>query len=70
MTDRVKGLVITLDSDIRIDDVQPLIDAISMLKGVSDVSANITDIDDHMNRTKISTEYKNKFYKFIRDELN
>lgn len=43
MTDRVKGLVITLDHDIRIDDIQPLIQAIRFMRGVANVEPSVSD---------------------------
>ena len=69
MTDRVKGFTVTLDKDIRIDDVQELMNAISMLKGIAHVEASITTAGDHMNREKIKMEYRDKFITFLNDEL-
>lgn len=37
MTDRVRTLTVVLDQDIRTDDVQVIVDAISMLRYVSSV---------------------------------
>ena len=38
MTDRIQHLVVTLDTDIRVDDIEPLVAAISMLRGVNAIS--------------------------------
>lgn len=62
MTDRVKGLVITLDKDYRTDDVEAIVNAIKMVKGVADVDTSITDMDDHMNRTIIRQELTKKLF--------
>jgi len=67
MSDRVKGLVVTIKDDVRIDDIQPLIDAISMLKGVVNVEPNISDINDHINRQKVYYDVKNKIYQLLKD---
>jgi hypothetical protein len=53
MTDRIKGLVITLDHDYRTDDVDAIVNAIMMVKGVANVSKSVADMDDHMNRARI-----------------
>jgi hypothetical protein len=69
MTDRIKGFVVTLDKDIRIDDVQPIMDAIKMIKGVIDVSPSVADSDDHMNRERVAHEFRSKFWNFMNNEL-
>ena len=56
MTDRVKGLVVVLEHDIRIDDVQPIIDAIKCIRGVLKVDTSVVTMDDHMNRERIRRE--------------
>ena len=48
MTDRIKGLTVTLDPNIREDDAQAIIDAVSMIKGVANVETHVTDIDHYM----------------------
>ena len=67
MTDRVNALVVTLDRDIRIDDVQHLVDAIRMLRGVMSVDENITDISDHVAEMRAKTEMNNKLMDIIRE---
>lgn len=68
MTDRIKGLVVTLDSDYREDDVQQIIDAISMIKGVLIVDKNVTDVNDHINRSRIRSELINDLFETLRKE--
>lgn len=60
MTDRVKGFTVTLEKDIRIDDVQCIIDAISMIKGVIHVEPSVTTHEDHMARMRVKIEMKKK----------
>lgn len=43
MTDRIKGLTITLESNIRDDDAINIVNAIMMIKGVLDVTQHISD---------------------------
>lgn len=66
MTDRVKGLVVTLDQDIRTDDVEAIISAIRMVKYVVDVKPNVTQLDDHINRTRIKMELQQKLYDVLK----
>lgn len=53
MTDRIKGLTVTLDRDYRDDDVEAIVDAIKMIKGVIDVELHVTEIEDHMARARV-----------------
>lgn len=48
MSDRIKGLTVTLEPNIRDDDAQPIIDAIRLIKGVIDVRPHVEDSDHHM----------------------
>jgi hypothetical protein len=42
MTDRINMLQVVLEKDIRIDDAQPLVEAIKQMKNVLDVKVNIS----------------------------
>lgn len=56
MTDRINGLMVVLDRDFREDDVQCLVDAIKMLKGVQQVNRNVKqhmDFEGSRERHKI-----------------
>lgn len=67
MTDRVKGLVVTLDKDYRIDDVQAIIDAIMMTKGVASVSPSITTAEDWMNRSHVLLKAQQDLFEFAKN---
>jgi hypothetical protein len=69
MTDRVKGFVVTLEKDIRIDDVEPLMQAIRYLRGVGDVSPSISDSNDHINQMRIKNELREKMWHFIKENM-
>lgn len=45
MTDRLNGVYVAFEKDIRDDDVQPLIDAIRCLRGVLRVKKNVVDLN-------------------------
>ncbi len=69
MTDRVKGFTVTLEHDIRIDDVQPILEAIRMIRGVVDVQPSIANSDDMIIESRVRSEFREKFYKFLKDNL-
>lgn len=62
MTDRLKGLVVTLDQDYRDDDAEAIINAIRQIKGVLSVSTSIATGEDHFNRTRIKYELGEKLW--------
>lgn len=56
MTDRLKGVWVAFDKDIRDDDAEPLIAAIKCLRGVQAVTPAIADSSDWMARERIRHE--------------
>lgn len=69
MTDRVKGFTVTLKDSVRIDDVEPIMNAIGMISGVAEVTTVIDNPSDEVNRAKVFYDFKVKFLKFIKEEL-
>jgi len=69
MSDRVNGLVITLEKDIRLDDMELLMQSIRFMRGVANVEANVVNSSDWINQQRIKCELKEKMYKFIHDNL-
>lgn len=67
--EKIKGFVVTLEKDISIDDAQPIIEAIKMIKGIIHVETHNSTIDDFMNREIIKHEIREKFIKFYNEEL-
>ena len=62
MTDRIKSLVVTLDEDIRVDDVESIVNAIKQLRHVADVSSVKTNMDDYSNRVRVRAELAGKLF--------
>ena len=62
MTDRVKGFTVTLEKDIRIDDVEVIMQAIRMIRGIADVEPSISTSEDYMNRQMVKHELREKFW--------
>lgn len=48
MTDRLHSLTVVLDGDVRSDDAEPLLRAISLLRGVLSVKGNVADLDSYV----------------------
>jgi hypothetical protein len=63
--DRIKGLVVTLDQDYKDEDIKSLIDAINMIKGVTNVDLVGSNIDDIINRNRIKNEFQDKLNKMF-----
>jgi hypothetical protein len=69
MTDRVKGFTVTLDKDIRIDDVEVILNAIAMIKHVAYVEPSISTSEDHFAQQRLRFELRDKFYDFMKENL-
>ena len=70
MTDRMKGCVVSFDRDIREDDVELLVNAIKMIKGVLSVELSVADIDDHINRDRIRHDVQERLWKASKSNLH
>ena len=66
MTDRVQRLHVTLSKEYRTDDVQAIVDAIKMVKGVASVElAEPLDPSDYMARETVFTEFTLLMYQLL-----
>lgn len=68
MTDRLKGFVVTLDSDIREDDAETIRQAIHSLRHVVSVQPVKTNLDDQINREKIRLEINEKIFAVLKEK--
>lgn len=62
MTDRVHALTVVLDRDIRIDDLEPLVTAISLLRGVASVTSTVTTSSDFIARERVRIEMRTRMF--------
>ncbi len=69
MSDRVKGFVVTLEDDVRLEDVELVMQTIRYMRGVANVEPSIVDESDWINQQRIKNELRNKMYQFIKDNL-
>lgn len=70
MTDRVKGFTVTLAEDIRVDDIEAVLNALRMVKGVIHVEPVLNTPDDHFSKQRVKDELRDKFYDFFRETFN
>lgn len=68
MTNRFNILTVVLEREIREDDAEHLINAISMLKGVLKVKGNVSSPEDWMAQAKAKNELINKLWKVLNEE--
>jgi hypothetical protein len=65
MADRTRSLVIALDNEYRIEDIDLIINAIKMIKGVADVVANEFEGSDTMNAWAAKQAFLNNFRSIV-----
>lgn len=62
MTDRIRHLTITLDEDMRDDDVVAIVSAIERVRGVASVLPNIVTVQDHLARQAVRAEVQQQLH--------
>jgi len=62
MTDRIKGLTVSLTDDFREDDCEAIINAIKMIKGVGHIQTHVADPDDYFVRKRVKNEIRDKIF--------
>ena len=61
MTDRIRVLTVVLDEAYRDDDVQEIMKAVSMIRGVIDVQLNVSDyLPEHIAKTELRYQLRDK----------
>lgn len=65
MTDRYNYLTVVLEQDIRSDDAEPLIQAISMLRGVVKVEPHVANPDNYMAEERARRELGEKLWAIL-----
>jgi len=65
MTDRIHSLNVVLDMDYRSDDVEKIVNAIKMIKGVLSVSMCVADFNSHMAEERAKRELGEKLWEII-----
>ncbi len=65
MTDRVKGFMVALDQDIRVDDVEAIVNAIRMIKHVAGVEPVISQPDHWFAMQRVEHNVKMRLFDAI-----
>jgi len=60
MTDRINALNVVLNRDIRDDDVEAVVKAIHMIRGVADVGLNVAEPQDYEARARVRSDIESK----------
>jgi hypothetical protein len=67
MTDRVRTLTVILEAEFRVDSLQPLAEAISMLVGVREVRlGEVTDANEYAYGMQLKDELRRKLYEVLK----
>lgn len=69
MTDRVRTLIVVLDRDYRDDDVQSIVDAIGMIKGVAGVESEVATCQEQMAREIAKDELRSELLADLAEKL-
>ncbi len=70
MTDRLNALTVVLDKDIRVDDAEALIAAISQFRGVLSVQGNVSDINSHIATERAMYAVREKVFEALAPKKN
>jgi len=65
MSERYNWLTVALQRDIRDDDAELIIKAISQIKGVLKVEAHVADIEQFFSVARAKSELREKLWKII-----
>ena len=65
MTDRIRHLTITLERDIRDDDLEPLLLAIRLIRGVAIVEPHVVQASDHLAREVARAEIQQQLHEAV-----
>lgn len=65
MTDRIRHLTVVLDADYRDDDVEPIVEAIKMVRGVASVEEGIVEARDLLARDAVRAEIERDLHRAI-----
>ncbi len=56
MTDRINGILVVLEEDIRSDETEPILNALRCIRGVLRVEPNVADAEAYIAESRARTE--------------
>jgi ribosomal protein L5 len=69
MTDRLKGVVVAFDHDIRVDDAEQIIAAIRMIRRVADVQPVVADANAEIAELRANAKWRDKLGALIYEDI-
>jgi hypothetical protein len=66
MTDRLQGVYVAFDVDIREDDAKDIIAAISQIRHVLRVEPSVVDLSDFVARERVRRELTDKLWEILK----
>ena len=70
MTDRIRHLTITLDQDMRDDDIAAIVSAIKYVRGVADVQPHVVTAQDHLARQAVRAEVQQQLHEAVKSAFH
>lgn len=70
MTDRLKGVLVTFEEDVREDDAKHIINAIKMIRRVLTVKPVPSNIDQSIAEDRVRQEIHKKLFKMVYPDLS
>jgi hypothetical protein len=67
MSDHTVVLTVVLDEDYRVDDVQYIIDAIKMIRGVGSVEANVANIETYTAYARARLDLEQRIWAALKE---
>ena len=68
MTDQINGVFVALEKDMREDEIEHLMNALRMIKGVQDVTTNPSAFaTDFVIRSRLKSELSEKLYAIVKE---
>lgn len=69
MTDRANALLVTLDQDMRVDDLEDLVKALRQFRHVIDVTPNVSNFTDHIAESRARDTLRSRIIKALMDPI-
>lgn len=69
MTDRLKGVIVTFEKDVREDDAEYILNAIRMIKGVLSVKELVSNYEQHIAEERVRHELREKIFEVLNPDL-
>jgi hypothetical protein len=66
MTDRLAGVIVTFERDVRVDDAEPTITALQQIKGVVSVEPVVADARLHMAEERARFDLRARLWEALR----